>query len=66
MIIGLFQRGVSVVHGDVIDIGEQLVTYGLINGAFRPVEQVCVLRSLWRQSAILQILRALTCWRSDY
>jgi hypothetical protein len=29
------------------------MTYGLLSGAFRPTEQVCVLRSLWRQREIL-------------
>ncbi len=32
---------------------QQLMTYGLLSGAFRPAEQVCVLRSLWRQRAML-------------
>ena len=27
---------------------QQLMTDGLLRGAFRPAEQVCVLRSLWR------------------
>ena len=27
------------------------MTYGLLSGAFRPDEQVCVLRSLWRHRA---------------
>src|SRR5471032_1483619 len=29
------------------------MTYGLLSGAFRPVEQVCVLRPLYRQRAML-------------
>lgn len=29
------------------------MSYGLLSGAFRPAEQVCVLRSLWRQRAML-------------
>jgi transposase len=29
------------------------MTYGLLSGAFRPTEQVCVLRSLWRQREML-------------
>ncbi len=29
------------------------MTYGLLSGAFRPVEQVCVLRALWRQRGML-------------
>ena len=32
---------------------QQLMTYGLLSGAFRPAEQVCVLRSLWRQRGTL-------------
>src|SRR5450432_733647 len=28
---------------------QQLMTYGLLSGAFRPADQVCVLRSFWRQ-----------------
>jgi transposase len=32
---------------------QQLMTYGLLSGAFRPAEQVCVLRSLWRQRSML-------------
>lgn len=40
---------------DVLDCQwiQQLMTYGLLNGAFRPADQVCVLRSLWRQRATL-------------
>ncbi len=29
------------------------MTYGLLRGAFRPTEAVCVLRSLWRQRGML-------------
>ena len=29
------------------------MSYGLLSGAFRPADQVCVLRSLWRQRAML-------------
>ena len=29
------------------------MTYGLLSGAFRPAEQVCVLRTLWRQRGML-------------
>ncbi len=32
---------------------QQLMTYGLLSGAFRPSEQVCVLRALWRQREML-------------
>ena len=32
---------------------QQLMTYGLLHGAFRPAEAVCVLRALWRQRAML-------------
>lgn len=40
---------------DVLDCQwlQQLMAYGLLSGAFRPTEQVCVLRSLWRQRAML-------------
>lgn len=40
---------------DVLDCQwlQQLMTYGLLSGAFRPAERVCVLRSLWRQRAML-------------
>jgi transposase len=40
---------------DVLDCQwlQQLMTYGLLSGAFRPADQVCVLRSLWRQRAML-------------
>ena len=40
---------------DVLDCQwlQQLMTYGLLSAAFRPAEPVCVLRSLWRQRAML-------------
>jgi transposase len=40
---------------DVVDCQwlQQLHTFGLLSGAFRPVEQVCVLRSYMRQRAML-------------
>jgi len=40
---------------DVVDCQwlQQLHTYGLLSGAFRPTEQVCVLRSYVRQRAML-------------
>ena len=40
---------------DVLDCQwlQQLMTYGLLSGAFRPPEQICVLRALWRQRGML-------------
>ncbi len=40
---------------DVLDCQwlQQLMSYGLLHGAFRPAEQVCVLRSLTRQRTML-------------
>jgi transposase len=40
---------------DVLDCQwlQQLMTYGLLSGAFRPAEQICVLRALWRQRGTL-------------
>lgn len=40
---------------DVVDCQwlQQLHTFGLLSGAFRPVEQVCVLRAYMRQRAML-------------
>jgi len=32
---------------------QQLMTYGLLSAAFRPAEQVCVLRALARQREML-------------
>ncbi|SCC93366.1 Mobile element protein [Thiomonas sp. X19] len=48
-------KNVSGRKSDVLDCQwlQQLMTYGLLSGAFRPTEQVCVLRSLWRQRAML-------------
>jgi transposase len=48
-------RNVSGRKSDVLDCQwiQQLMTYGLLRGAFRPAEQVCVLRSLWRQRGML-------------
>jgi transposase len=48
-------KNVSGRKSDVLDCQwlQQLMTYGLLSGAFRPAEQVCVLRSLWRQRAML-------------
>jgi len=44
-------KNVSGRKSDVLDCQwlQQLMTYGLLAGAFRPAEQICVLRSLWRQ-----------------
>lgn len=40
---------------DVLDCQwlQQLMSYGLLRGAFRPADQVCALRSLWRQRQML-------------
>jgi transposase len=48
-------RNVSGRKSDVLDCQwiQQLMTYGLLRGAFRPTDQVCVLRSLWRQRGML-------------
>src|SRR4051812_21930668 len=48
-------KNVSGRKSDVLDCQwlQQLMTYGLLSGAFRPTEQVCVLRSLWRQREML-------------
>lgn len=48
-------KNVSGRKSDVLDCQwlQQLMTYGLLSGAFRPTEQVCVLRALWRQRAML-------------
>ncbi len=32
---------------------QQLMSYGLLRGEFRPTDAICVLRSLWRQRAML-------------
>jgi len=44
-------RNVSGRKSDVLDCQwlQQLMTYGLLSGSFRPEDQICVLRSLWRQ-----------------
>lgn len=48
-------KNVSGRKSDVLDCQwlQQLMSYGLLSGAFRPSEQVCVLRSLWRQRGML-------------
>ncbi|MDE2627778.1 MAG: IS110 family transposase, partial [Burkholderiales bacterium] len=48
-------KNVSGRKSDVLDCQwlQQLMTYGLLSGAFRPVEQICVLRSLYRQRGML-------------
>jgi transposase len=48
-------KNVSGRKSDVLDCQwlQQLMTYGLLRGAFRPDDQVCVLRSLWRQRVML-------------
>ena len=48
-------KNVSGRKSDVLDCQwlQQLMTYGLLRGAFRPPEQVCVLRALWRQRGML-------------
>ena len=48
-------KNVSGRKSDVLDCQriQQLMMYGLLSGAFRPADQVCVLRSLWRQRAML-------------
>ena len=48
-------KNVSGRKSDVLDCQwlQQLMTYGLLAGAFRPAEEVCVLRALWRQRGML-------------
>lgn len=48
-------KNVSGRKSDVLDCQwlQQLMSFGLLSGAFRPAEQVCVLRSLTRQRAML-------------
>jgi transposase len=48
-------KNVSGRKSDVLDCQwlQQLMTYGLLRGAFRPTDAVCVLRALWRQRGIL-------------
>ncbi len=42
---------------DVLDCQwlQELHTYGLLRGAFRPVDQVCILRSYLRQRSMLRV-----------
>jgi len=48
-------KNVSGRKSDVLDCQwiQQLMTYGLLGAAFRPTEEVCVLRALWRQRGVL-------------
>ena len=48
-------KKVSGRKSDVLDCQwlQQLMTYGLLSGAFRPAQEVCVLRALWRQREML-------------
>ena len=48
-------KNVSGRKSDVLDCQwlQQLMSFGLLHGAFRPAEQVCVLRALTRQRAML-------------
>jgi len=48
-------KNVSGRKSDVLDCQwlQQLMTYGLLSGSFRPEDQICVLRSLWRQRDML-------------
>ena len=48
-------KNVSGRKSDVLDCQwlQQLMSYGLLSGAFRPTDQVCVLRSFWRQRGML-------------
>ena len=48
-------KNVSGRKSDVLDCQwlQQLMSFGLLHGAFRPAEQVCVLRSLSRQRTML-------------
>ncbi len=48
-------KNVSGRKSDVLDCQwlQQLMTYGLLRGAFRPTEAVCVLRALMRQRGML-------------
>jgi transposase len=48
-------KNVSGRKSDVLDCQwlQQLMTYGLLSGAFRPAEQVCVLRSLCAPARML-------------
>ena len=48
-------KNVSGRKSDVLDCQwlQQLMAFGMLSGAFRPAESVCVLRSLWRQRVAL-------------
>ena len=48
-------KNVSGRKSDVLDCQwiQQLMTYGLLGAAFRPTEEICVLRALWRQRGML-------------
>ena len=48
-------KNVSGRKSDVLDCQwlQQLMSYGLLRGAFRPTEAVCVLRSMWRLRGML-------------
>jgi hypothetical protein len=54
-------KNVSGRKSDVLDCQwlQQLMSYGLLRGAFRPAEQVCALRALYRQRGTL--LRSQAC-----
>ena len=48
-------KSVSGRKSDVLDCQwlQQLMTYGLLRGAFRPADEICVLRALYRQRGTL-------------
>jgi transposase len=48
-------KNVSGRKSDVLDCQwlQQLMTYGLLSGAFRSADAVCIVRSLWRQRGML-------------
>lgn len=48
-------KNVSGRKSDVLDCQwlQQLMTYGLLRGAFRPADEICVLRALYRQRGTL-------------
>jgi len=48
-------KNVSGRKSDVLDCQwlQQLMSYGLLSGAFRPPDAVCALRALWRQRGML-------------
>lgn len=58
-------KNVSGRKSDVLDCQwlQQLMTYGLLSGAFRPADAVCALRSLWRQRRMLLRTMCSTCKR---